>query len=356
MTTRCTQNKSLDGNNMKNIKRYFSIMAALCCLASFGSAVLAQESDPIVEVLESGIPHDKLFAIDMKGSWGLAVGSFGLMRETQDGGETWTTADPLTTKALLGVTAAGDTQLVVGQQGTIFRRVEGADWKQVEAGLTQRIMDVSLHDSGLGYIVGEFGFMAKSEDAGLTWTMVTKDWESVNEEGYEPHLYSTVVKDDGTIFVAGEFGLIMMSTDRGQTFKQVHGGDQGVFDLHFADDGDGTSSGYAVGQEGLVLKTIDGGATWSSVAVDTNSNLLGVWSGNGEVVVTAIRDLLRSRDDGKSFSSFSADLQIGRTWYQGVGAGVSETATESAQGRKSFIREQQIFIVGNGGNVAKVLY
>lgn len=356
MTTRCTQNKSLDGNNMKNIKRYVSIMAALCCLAGFGSAVLAQEGDPIVEVLESGIPHDKLFALDMKGSRGLAVGSFGLMRETEDGGETWTTADPLTTKALLGVTAAGDTQIVVGQQGTIFRRVEGADWKQVEAGLTQRIMDVGLNDSGLGYIVGEFGFMAKSEDAGLTWTMVTKDWESVNEEGYEPHLYSAVVKDDGTIFVAGEFGLIMMSTDRGQSFKQVHGGDQGVFDLHFANDGDGTSSGYAVGQEGLVLKTIDGGATWSSVAVDTSSNLLGVWSGNGEVVVTAIRDLLRSRDDGKSFASFSADSQIGRTWYQGVAAGVSETATESAEGRKSLIREQQIFIVGNSGNVAKVLH
>ncbi|MBT4205826.1 MAG: hypothetical protein HOE21_06740, partial [Proteobacteria bacterium] len=142
---------------MKNIKRYVSIMAALCCLAGFGSAVLAQEGDPIVEVLESGIPHDKLFALDMKGSRGLAVGSFGLMRETEDGGETWTTADPFTPKALLGVTAAGDTQIVVGQQGTIFRRVEGADWKQVEAGLTQRIMDVGLNDSGLGYIVGEFG-------------------------------------------------------------------------------------------------------------------------------------------------------------------------------------------------------
>ena len=354
MTTRCTQNKSLDGNNMKNIKRYFFIVAALCCLAGFGPAVLAQEGDPIVEVLESGIPHDKLFAIDMKGSWGLAVGSYGLMRETADGGATWTTADPLTTKALLGVTAAGDTQIVVGQQGTIFRRVEGADWKQVEAGLTQRIMDVDLNDSGLGYIVGEFGFMAKSEDAGLTWTMVTKDWESVNEEGYEPHLYSTVVKNDGTIFVAGEFGLIMMSTDRGQTFKQVHGGDEGVFAVHFAKDGSG--SGYAVGQEGLVLKTLDAGSTWSSVAIDTNSNLLGVWSGNGEVVVTAIRDLLRSNDDGKSFTSFSADAQIGRTWYQGVSAGVSETATESDSGRKSVIREQQIFIVGNGGNVAKVLY
>jgi hypothetical protein len=39
-----------------------------------------------------------------------------------------------------------------------------------------------------------------------------------------------------------------------------------------------------------------------------------------------------------------------------VAAGVSETATESAEGRKSLIREQQVFIVGNGGNVAKVLH
>jgi photosystem II stability/assembly factor-like uncharacterized protein len=350
MIMRCTKNKSLDENKMKNVKRYLSIMAALCCLVGFGFAAVAQESESVVEVLESGIPHDRLFSIEFRGSWGLAVGSYGLMLETQDGGESWTTVNPLTNKALLGVSAVEGTQIVVGQQGTIIRRADGSEWEQVDAGLTQRLMNVDINDSGLAFVVGEFGFMGKSDDAGLTWSSVAIDWEKFNDEGYEPHLYNTVVKNDGTIFVVGEFGLILRSVDGGQSFTAVHRGDQGVFDVHFAKDG--TSNGYAVGQEGLVLRTSDGGLTWSSITVDTNSNLLGVWSGNGEIVITGIRELLRSSDDGKSFTSFSSDGQIGRTWYQGVGAGVSETAT----GVEGWLREQQVFIVGNGGNIAKVLY
>jgi photosystem II stability/assembly factor-like uncharacterized protein len=349
MNMRCMKSKILDGNKMKNIKRYLAIMVALFCVAGFGSVAMAQESDSVVEVIESGIPHDALYAVEMTGSLGIAVGAFGLMLETQDAGASWTSVDPLTTKALLGVAAAGDKQIIVGQQGTIFRRAGGSEWQQVDAGLTQRLMNVDINDSGSAFIVGEFGFMAKSDDAGLTWSPVTFDWEAVNEEGYQPHLYGTVVKDDGTIFVSGEFGLIMKSADGGKSFDVVHIGDQGVFDLHFAKDG--TSDGYAVGQEGLVLKTSDGGMTWSSLTVDTKSNLLGVWSGNGEVVITGIRDLLRSSDDGKSFTSSSSDRKIGRSWYQGIGAGVSETATDG----KGSLREQQVLIVGQSGNIAKIL-
>ena len=73
-------------------------------------------------------------------------------------------------------------------------------------------------------------------------------------------------------------------------------------------------------------------------------------SGNGEVVVTGIRQMLRSSDDGATFS-LSEDLNIIRTWFQGVAAGVAETKA----GEKGFLREQSVYVVGFRGTIAKVI-
>ena len=55
-----------------------------------------------------------------------------------------------------------------------------------------------------------------------------------------------------------------------------------------------------------------------------------------EVVITGIRSLLRSSDDGDTWSR-SDDIQIVRTWYQGVATGVSEVAAGNG-----FLRSQAV--------------
>lgn len=305
-----------------------------------------------IEVLHSGIPHDALFAIGMSEDWGIAVGNFGLMLETSNGGSSWELVAPMTKKALFGIAHNESSQIIVGQEGTVMTRKTGGDWVVTESGLTERLLNVGMNANGLAITIGEFGFMAKSTDAGATWERLVVDWEQFNDEGYEPHLYSAIVKDDGTIFVSGEFGLIMKSTDGGKTFTAQHRGDKGVFDVQFSTDG--KNVGYAVGQEGLVLKSVDDGETWETLSIESNANLLGVWSGEGEVVITGIRELLRSGDGGASFTG-TTDVAIGRTWYQGVAAGVTESVMMQGE-RKVTMREQTIYIVGHQGSIAKVLH
>jgi photosystem II stability/assembly factor-like uncharacterized protein len=118
--------------------------------------------------------------------------------------------------------------------------------------------------------------------------------------------------------------------------------------MHLARDGSNT--GYAVGQEGLIIKTNDGGLTWQRVDGKSGSNLLGVWSGNGEVVISGIREMLRSSDNGATFTN-TADIKVNRTWYQGIAAGISE----SQSGEKGFLRQQSIFVIGHRGSIARVL-
>ena len=106
-----------------------------------------------------------------------------------------------------------------------------------------------------------------------------------------------------------------------------------------------------LGQEGLILKTTDGGKSWTQLDKITNANLLGVWSGHDEVVITGIRELLRSSDGGGSFTSGKSDIQIGRTWYQGVASGSSQKST----GVSGVLAEESVFIVGHQGSVARIL-
>lgn len=324
----------------------FAVLMA--CLAGPLAAQGSGAGDTAIEVVRQGIPHDALYALDMHGEWGLAVGAFGLMLETTDGGGSWKLLPPKTPLGLFGVTRAGDRVLVAGQQGTVMRRVGDGEWEMLDSGFSQRVLNIGLNDAGIAAVVGEFGFIAISTNGGSSWNEVVLDWEQYNDEGYEPHLYDAIVGNDGSILVAGEFGLILRTTDNGQTWEAVHTGDQSVFDLYIASDG--SNSGFAVGQEGFVARTADGGLTWQDLSVDTNANLLGVWSGNSEVVITGIRELLRSSDDGASFSK-TTDIQVVRHWFQGVDAGVAETASGGA----GFLREQSVYTVGHRATIAKIV-
>lgn len=334
------------------VARRFAFRAIILSCALFApAAAIAQEAggeEQAIEVLRTGIPHDALFALDMSGESGLAVGAFGLMLETTDGGSTWNALQPKTLLALLGVARSGDKMIVVGQRGLVMTRSGDAEWEVVESDMDQRLMDVDLHESGFAVTIGEFGFVGRSTDAGASWEPVVLDWAEYNDEGYEPHLYDAVIRADGTALITGEFGLILRSRDRGATWEAVHRGEQSVFALSFA--GDNPDIGFAVGQEGLILKTTDGGSTWESLDSGTNANLLGVWTGNGEVVIPGIRELLRSSNDGATFRS-TGDLQVIRTWFQGVDAGVTETKA----GEKGFLRQQFVYIAGHTGTIARVL-
>ena len=344
-------------NNTMQSSGFRVSLAMILCSVALSLPVLAEDAAPpaaapaadqAIEVIRTGIPHDALFALDMHGEWGLAVGNFGLMLETTDGGTSWKTLPAKTALGLLGAKRAGDHQIAVGQQGLVLTRTGDGEWIDVKSKLGKRLLNVDMNESGLAIAVGEFGSVARSKDFGATWEPLTITWTDYNDQGYEPHLYGVLVTKEGVVMVSGEFGLILRSEDNGDSWKAVNRGDESVFSLFLAHDG--SSNGFAAGQEGLVLKTTDAGLTWQKLKTNTNANLLGSWAGNGEVVVVGIREMLRSGDDGATFTR-SQDLSIVRTWFQGIAAGVSETKA----GDKGFLRQQNVFVAGYRGTIARVL-
>ena len=326
-------------------KKQRSLIATSAILLSV--MVCGANAEESIEVVRSGIPHDSLYDVAINGEIGFAVGNAGLLIETKDAGATWTQLERMGNQAFLAIASKGDRTLIAGQKGTIMSKTGDGAWETVETPFETRLMKIDFNASGLVVAVGEFGLIHRSKDGGSSWDTIIIDWMQYNDEGYEPHLYDVTVRDDNNVVVVGEFGLILWSEDGGDSFIARHKGDESIFALHLDSEGTGTS--FAVGQDNLIIRSQDGGQTWQKMKVPgEDSNLLAVWSGQGEVVITGIRTLLRSSDDGETWAK-SEDIQVVRTWYQGLTTGVAEVSAGNG-----FLRSQAVYAVGQQARISRV--
>jgi len=297
-------------------------------------------------VVRQGIPHDALYAMVINGKDGLAVGAAGKLLETKDGGASWTEGASGTEFGLFGIAVKGDHKIIVGQRGTVL--IGGADgkWTPGQSNTENRLLNVGVNAAGLAIAVGEFGTILRSKDGGKTWEQRPVDWTSFRDDGYEPHIYSVDVQDNGRILIGAEFAYVITSDDGGETFQLANKGEKSIFAMQVLPDG----TVYAVGQEGLAMKSTDNGATWAELNTGSNANLFGVWaSSQGEVVATGMRALLRSSDGGQSFTA-SSDLDVVRNWYVPVAMGQAEF-----KGDGGAMVQEVVYIAGYQGTIARVL-
>ncbi|MDR2837199.1 MAG: photosystem II stability/assembly factor-like protein, partial [Azonexus sp.] len=137
----------------------------------------------------------------------------------------------------------------------------------------------------------------------------------------EPHLYAAQLDAEGVVTIAGEFELIARSTDGGNHWTVLHQGARSLFGLAAGPNG----RLFAVGQEGVILKSGDNGKSWSTPPSGTSAILTGVWAGaDGQAVVAVgVRAILISRDGGSSFAPAPAfaSTAAGNVYSTAQGAG-----------------------------------
>lgn len=262
----------------------------------------------------SGKVHDALFAVAFDGKRGLAAGAAGSLLETTDGGQTWAPITGVPTRlALFGVAVHGDQALAVGQQGLILRR-EGGAWKQIESGSSERLLSVSINAGGAAVAVGAFGTVLSSTDGGKSWQSTPPIWDQFAEAGTAPHLYASAIDDQGTITIAGEFSLILRRVAGSTDWQALNKGEASLFALHLGRNG----IGYAVGQNGTVLRSDSNGANWTAVDAGTTAILLGVHaSPEGKVLISGMRDMRASTDNGQTWKTVTGG-GTNALWYQGL--------------------------------------
>ncbi len=283
------------------------------------------------EMLLEGTAHQALFGVAKSGSSLYAVGAAGRVLHSDDGGNNWVLESTPGPAALLGVSAAGDHAVAVGQMGLILKRDPEGVWKSVESGTQERLFNVSVNSRGVGIAVGAFGALLRTADGGASWQVIERDWKGVFRDGdmrlgdfFTPSLYGVQINEDNHVWVVGELALAMRSPDGGKTWQITHAGGndtEGVEPtlsaVHVRSDG----TGYAVGQGGYVLRTRSSGQSWQALKRPTKVNLLGVTSSrDGAVIITGMRDMQISRDDGRTFDPVYGN-SISTGWFHGVTTG-----------------------------------
>jgi len=116
--------------------------------------------------LPQGHPLRAVAVLD--GKTVIAVGGFGTILRTTDGGASWTLQSSGTTNTLLGVSFTdADTGTAVGAGGTILRTTDGgASWTLQSSGTLNHLRGVSFADANTGTVVGAGGTILRTTTGG----------------------------------------------------------------------------------------------------------------------------------------------------------------------------------------------
>lgn len=165
--------------------------------------------DAQILVEEPTIPtnlHDVWF-MDSDNGW--AVGAFGRLVETRDGGKTWENKAHLVRTPegfhLNGVTGSSRGEVfLAGEGGILFRSLDkGESWEQLESGYPDTFFGIVYDETNqviTAYGIGSALF--QSQDLGDTWTSI--------ESPIEATFAGATVTSDGRTALAGPAGVILL--------------------------------------------------------------------------------------------------------------------------------------------------
>lgn len=310
-----------------------SMVRLACVVGSWFLTVSVHASD-ITRTLASGTPHDMLYAVSLDNDHGIAVGDAGLIMASPDGGKSWSRQHQRPTElALLTVTQRNGHCLVGGQSGLILTSPDCLNWTRADSGTEERILSVDMNRSNLAYAVGGFGTLMRSTDAGLTWSRIEIPWDQILDGPAEPHLYTVKVFDSGEVLIAGEFELVLRIDPAGN-WTVLRKGHRSLFSI--AADSNGVI--FAVGQEGLILKSDDRGTTWRELDGGTSAILTAVWADSRRhVVASGVNTIVTSKDGGATWHALSSQF-VRRNWHlalavEGDVDGTPEIVSVGSHGR-----------------------
>ena len=236
---------------------------------------------------------------------------------------------------------SAETGWVAGDKGYLASTNDaGRTWHKYSLNITENINEIYFRNEKSGYLVAGKKMFVTS-DAGATWreTLIYRPSEFKNAT---PEFLSIRFADKKRGLIVGSLlsrngdvidSLVMRTEDGGETWHRVIVPSKAeLFHLDY----NGSSHGWIVGDEGMILATVDGGNTWTVQDAKTRFALYNVdFRDDAEGYVVGEKGVILRTGDG------------GATWTHVV------TDINATLMRVDFPDDKNGWIVGYGGSVLR---
>lgn len=237
---------------------------------------------------------------------GYAVGDYGTIIKTENGGESWQEHYSGTENKLTDVLCVSKTNIIaIGENKTVLQNFgNNSTWTEriVESTVT-KIVNIGHNIIILG------GSTIISIDGGLSWQKVIFD--------NTPEVsFINVASYNSSRAIAIRISAVYESVDSGLTWTLVNSNSGlNAYSGSMVAFNDGLHAVYAVEEDGLVKKTSDGGRNWSTVFTGSACSALSSFGENG-VVFSGVdglwdnEDVLVTNDMGETWQTYNTDRPL----------------------------------------------
>ncbi len=233
------------------------------------------------------------FATPLKG-W--VVGHAGIVLHSRDGGETWEKQLDGRQAAELALEAARN-RTQQGPADPEFARQLDSAQLLVDDGPDKPFFDIYFEDDQNGFIAGAYNLFFRTGNGGKTW----QPWMNHVENPGELHLYE-ICRNGDDLYMAGEQGLFLRSSDGGNSFTALSMPYNGSF-FGLLCYGDGQL--VVFGLRGNAFYSEDRGANWQNIVTGMPVSVTGgiVVGGKIPVLINQGGAILKSCDQGRTFEN-----------------------------------------------------
>jgi photosystem II stability/assembly factor-like uncharacterized protein len=212
----------------------------------------------------------------MAGSRIVAVGEHGVIVLSEDGATFRQAKSVPVDSTLTAVTFVDERHgWAVGQWGVILATADGGEtWElmRVEMATDQPLFSVLFKNANVGWAVGLWSLLLKTEDGGKTWGKINLP-KPPDGGNADRNLYKIWSDKGGTLYIAAEHGTVVRSRDGGNSWDYLDTGYKGSLWTGLA-----TENGmlYVAGLRGTLFRSADEGATWSRLDSGVPASITGL--------------------------------------------------------------------------------
>lgn len=298
----------------------------LACVSMLGlglapSAALADAADDQLAfeirpaTISSFATRSMMLDVARAGERIVAVGDRGVVLLSDDEGRSWRQPAMVPVNATLNAVSFVDGRngWAVGHWGVILNTTDGGEtWhrQRLDTSEDRPLFSVHFSDARHGIAVGLWSLLLRTEDGGQTWEELTLD-PPPGDTRADRNLMRIFADSRDALFIVGERGTVLRSTDRGDTWNYHETGYHGSFWTGMALS-DGTL--LIAGLRGSMYRSLDGGETWTPAYSGTSSSITDIVALDTKVLAVALDGVtLESVDRGENFEPHQREDRIALT-------------------------------------------